>query len=146
MGRHHASLPPITSSERAGVFWTAYVAGRRFRVIREGARLIHGQFGEGGGAVDLRVGTVIEFRDWLSDADGDITPIWATIDGQQIAGIIGNNPPTCPWAAFSPSCPISYMPRAEAGLDNLPWPEQAFAPDPTFLQPVDDSGEPQAWL
>jgi hypothetical protein len=151
LAEHHASIraagqvDPITQSERAGVYWSAYRRGRRFRVIRKGVHLVHGNFGAVAGRVEVPVGSIIEVRDWLSDFDGDIHLIWASIDGRPVEGIVGNDPYDYPWAVVEPSCRIGYEPRARAGLDNLPWPEQASAPDPTCLQPVDAEGRPEPW-
>ena len=111
-----------------------YRAGRRFRVIQPGARLVHGNFGENGGAVDLPIGSILKVRGWMSDFDADIHLIWASVDGRPVEGIIGNDPHTVPWAVFAPAVAVTYSRGPDLS-------EQVTAPDGSYLQPLDDLGD-----
>ncbi len=113
--------------------------GRHFRVIKSGSRLEHGDYGESAGSIPLAIGTVLTFRGWLSNGDGDSGPIWEAIDGQPITGISGVDPYfDTPWAEFRPSVPIADGTSPASG-----W---CFSmPDATYLEPVTKTGRPQAW-
>jgi len=66
----------------------------------------------------------------MSDFDGDIHLIWASVDGRPVVGISGNDPHTVAWATFAPPVPIPYWRDPNLG-------EQATAPDGSYLQPLD---------
>lgn len=121
------------SSEELGVTLAAYRGGRRFRVIREGARFIHGDFGTRGGRVAIPVGSIIEVFGLRHCFDLDQHLIWATLDGKPLDGIMGNDPHPDPWAEFEPHC---YATNGS---------ERVSVPDPSYLVPVDAAGNETPW-
>ena len=117
----------------------SFVPGRRFRVVKEGATLVHGDWGASAGRVVLSVGTIITFRGWLSNDDGDSSAIWHLPEGvppELIHGAL--SPHEGPWAVVTPARKLSPETSPTTGW-SLDW------PDPDYLQPVDADGEPAGW-
>ncbi len=106
--------------------------GRRFKVVKRGASLVHGDFGAGGGSVPLEVGAVLTFGRWLTNRDGDGSPIWSAIDGRRIKGIGGVDPYFgVPWAVLHPELRVPDGTTPSAG-----W---CFTmPHPDYLEPISD--------
>lgn len=125
--------PELPASEELGVTLASYRPERRFRVIRDGARFIHGDFGTGGGRVPIPKGSIIEVDGLRNCFDIDQHLIWSKLDGRRIKGIHGNDPHPEPWAEFEPHC------LAANG------PDRVSVPDPSYLEPVDADGNVEPW-
>jgi hypothetical protein len=73
----------------------------------------------------------------VSDDDGDLTPIWESLRGREIDVGGGTMVYRFQWAVFHPWVAMKY-PRGS-------FMESVLAPDPTYLEPIDDKGRPEPW-